>query len=119
MSPALQTRVRNEGFILSVSRSHSLEAPSREETRDPIYILNRGLWLPCKKERLAGGDARLEAGREGGGGCRNRDAWAPGSLSGKGELDSPYILKEQPTGLADRLTGWGIRVIDLNLSVFI
>lgn len=102
--PALQTTVRNEGFILSVSRSHLLEAPSWGETRDPIYILNRGLWLPCKKEWLAGGDARLEAGREGGGGCRNRDAWAPGSLSRKGELDSLYILKEQPAGLADGLT---------------
>lgn len=119
MSPALQTRVRKEGFILSVRRSYSLEAPSRGETRDPIYILNRGIWLPCKKERLAGGDARLEAGREGGSGCRNCGAWAQGSLSGKGELDSPYILKEQPTGLADRLTGWCIRVMDLNLSVFI
>lgn len=102
--PALQTMVRNEDFILSVSRSHLLEAPSWGDTRDPIYILNRGLWLPCKKECLAGGDARLEAGREGGGGCRNHDAWAPGSLSRKGELDSPYILKEQPTRLADRLT---------------
>lgn len=80
--PALQTRVRNEGFILSVSRSHSLEAPSWGETRDPIYILNRGLWL-LQKERLTGGDARLEAGREGGGGCRTSDAWALGSLSAK------------------------------------
>lgn len=45
--PALQTRVRNEGFILSAARSHSLEAPSWGQTHDPIHILNRGLWLLC------------------------------------------------------------------------
>lgn len=114
--PASSTRVRNGGFILSAARSHLLEAPSWGERHDPVYILRGSLQLLHAKTC---GGARWELGRQRGGGCRNPGALDRGDRSRKEKMNSQYSLKEEPTGLADRLNWTGLRVTDLNLSVSI